>query len=74
MKIKAKDLKKMMDKLKENYVFYKEAIELMEKIYQYDSARSKLYQLTKAGTIEKIELYNVPTLYNKSDILTVVNK
>ena len=66
------DYEKMMEKLRDNYVFYKEAIKLLEKKYQYDSARSKLYQLTKAGTIEKIELYNAPTLYRKQDILTVV--
>lgn len=68
-----KTTQQLVDEIRQEYVFYNEAVKILEKKYKYNSARTKLYQLIAMGKVEKIEPFNSPVLYKKSDLLTFVN-
>lgn len=73
--MKPQELKDLLAKLKEHYVFYEEAIDLiMNKYSTKGSAKTNLDNWIKDGTVERVITYNMPNLYNKKDILTKVNK
>ena len=73
--MKPKELKDLMAKLKKHYVFYEEAIKMVEKNYKNQrTAKTTLTNWINAGKVEKVETINMPALYKKKDILTMVKK
>ncbi len=68
------ETKDLIKKVRKEYVFYQEAIKILEKKYKTNVAKSLLTRHTSNGNIEKIEPFNVPALYKKKDLLTIVNK
>jgi len=74
--MKPNELKTLMENLRKHFVFHAEALEIIMagKNYSKTSARTKLYEYCRDGLVKKHEVQGIPTLYNKSDLLTVVSK